>query len=76
MVFAPTSGGGHGRSTQLLPAFVYSIGVNHLLLSDHIGIRVQYRALTYKTPNFNEVLLDTHTLRRTMEPSIGAYFRF
>ena len=76
MVFAPTSAGGHGQSTQLLPAFVYSVGVNHSVLSDHIGIRVQYRALNYKAPNFNNVLLDAHSLRRTMEPSIGAYFRF
>ncbi len=76
MIFAPTSAGGHGQSTQLLPAFVYSLGVNYVALSDHIGIRVQYRSLTYKTPNFNNVLLDTHTLRRTMEPSVGVYYRF
>jgi hypothetical protein len=76
IVFAPTSAGGHGRSSQTLPVFVYSLGFNHLVLSDHIGIRVQYRAVKYKTPSFNEVQLDSERLRTTMEPAIGAYFRF
>ena len=76
MVFAPTSKGGHGRPVQLLPAFTYSLGFNHNVLSDHIGIRVQYRYVKYKTPDFHDFLLDTQTLRRTMEPSIGVYYRF
>ena len=76
MIISPTSAGGKGYSSQLLPLFVYSVGINHLVMSDHIGIRVQYRAEVYKTPNFNNVLLDSHTLRTTMDPTIGAYFRF
>ena len=63
-------------SAQLLPAFTYSLGLNHNVLSDHIGIRVQYRYVKYKTPDFHQFLLDTQTLRRTMEPSIGVYYRF
>jgi hypothetical protein len=74
MAFQPSPSKGY--PTQLLPAFVYSLGVNHLVMSDHIGIRVQYRALEYKTPNFNQVPLDSHTLRTTMEPSFGVYYRF
>ena len=76
IVFAPTSGGGNGRSSQTLPLFTYAVGVNHLVLSDHIGVRVQYRAVKYKTPSFGEFQLDSQTLRTTMEPTIGAYFRF
>lgn len=76
IMFQPTSKGGSGRSTQVLPLFVYSVGLNRPMLSNRFGIRVQYLALEYKTPNFNEVLLDSHTLRTTMEPSIGAYYRF
>ncbi len=75
MVIAPTSAGGNGQSTQLLPAFVYSVGVNHQV-TQHIGIRVQYRALDYKAPNFNNVLIDSHRLRTTMEPGAGVYYRF
>jgi opacity protein-like surface antigen len=76
MVFDPTSKGGNGKPAQLLPAFDYGLGLNHNVLSDHIGIRVQYRYVKYKTPNFHEFFLDTQTLRRTMEPSIGVYYRF
>jgi hypothetical protein len=76
MIFAPTQGAQSGFSPQILPAFIYSLGVNRPILSRHIGIRVQYRALKYKTPNYNDVLLDTHQLRTTMEPSAGVYFRF
>jgi opacity protein-like surface antigen len=76
MVFAPTAKGGHGMPVQLLPAFTYSLGLNHNVLSDHIGIRVQYRYVKYHTPYFHDFLLNTQTLRRTMEPSIGVYYRF
>jgi hypothetical protein len=76
VIFAPTSTGGGGRSSQVLPVFVYSLGLNRPLLSDRLGIRLQYRSLRYKTPSFNNVLLDAHTLRTTMEPSIGIYYRF
>lgn len=76
MIFAPTQAGGHGLSSQVLPVFVYSFGFNRPLLSDRLGIRVEYRGLKYKTPSFSNVLLDTHTLRTTMEPSVGVYYRF
>lgn len=76
MVFAPTSKGGKGMSAQLLPAFTYSLGLNHNVLSDHLGVRVQYRYVKYKSPDFHQFLFDTETLRRTMEPSIGVYYRF
>jgi hypothetical protein len=75
-VISPTTNGGDGQSTQTLPVFVYSLGLDHPLLSDRLGIRVQYRALKYKTPSFGNVLLDSHTLRTTMEPSVGVYYRF
>jgi hypothetical protein len=76
MIFAPTQAGGHGMSSQVLPVFVYSLGFNRPFFSDRLGIRVEYRSLKYKTPSFNNVLLDTHTLRSTMEPSFGVYYRF
>jgi hypothetical protein len=50
--------------------------LNRQLLGSHWGVRVQYRAIKYKTPNFNQVLLDSHTLRTTMEPSVGIYYHF
>jgi hypothetical protein len=74
MIFAPISNAQY--SAQLLPAFVYGLGINHNVLSDHIGVRVQYRAEKYKAPNFGQVSLDAHRLRTTMEPSFGVYYRF
>ena len=72
----PTLQGRKPEPVQLLPAFTYGLGLNHNVLSDHIGVRVQYRYVKYKAPDFHDFLLDTQTLRRTMEPSIGVYYRF
>jgi len=62
-------------SSQLLPDFVYGVGLNYPVLS-HFGARVQLRGLRYKTPNFHQDYLDTHTLRNTLEPTISFYYRF
>ena len=43
-------------SVQLLPAFTYRLGLNHNVLSDHLGIRVQYRYVKYKSPDFHHFL--------------------
>ncbi len=34
------------------------------------------RGLKYKTPDFHQVSIDTHTLRTTLQPNIGVYYRF
>jgi hypothetical protein len=60
---------------QLLPDFVYSVGLNYPMLS-RFGARVQLRGLKYKTPNFHQDYLDTHTMRTTLEPTISFYYRF
>jgi Outer membrane protein beta-barrel domain len=62
-------------SSQLLPEFAYGLGLNYPFLT-HFGARVQLRGLIYKTPDFHQFSLDTHTLRTTLEPTIGAYYRF
>ncbi len=40
------------------------------------GCAVQLRGLKYKTPDFHQVSLDTHTLRTTLEPTLSVYYRF
>jgi Outer membrane protein beta-barrel domain len=62
-------------SSQLLPEFTYGIGINYPFLA-HLGARVQLRGLKYKTPDFHQFSLDTHTLRTTLEPTISVYYRF
>lgn len=79
VVFSPKSSVspiGIHASSQLLPAFVYGVGLNYPLFSTRFGLRLQYRGLKYKTPSYQQVLLDSHTLRSTMEPSFGVYYRF
>lgn len=62
-------------SSQLLPEFVYGVGLNYPI-SSRIGARVQLRGLKYKTPDYGQESLDTHTLRTTLEPTFSVYYRF
>lgn len=81
IVISPSSYGGpialtpNNPVTQVLPVFVYSLGVEHQF-NEHFGLRLQYRADEYKAPNFKQVSLDTHSLRTTLEPAAGVYYRF
>ena len=61
--------------TQLLPEFTYSLGLS-LPVFKRIGVRGGLRGLKYKTPDFHQVLLNTHTLRNTLEPTLSVYYRF
>lgn len=80
MIFSPTSSTAipHNptpSSSQVLPAFLFTIGLNKPL-TDRLGVRLQFRMLHYKTPSFNNPLLDAKTLRTTIEPALGVYYRF
>jgi hypothetical protein len=60
---------------QLLPEFSYTLGLNYPMFK-RFGVRGQLRGLKYKTPDFHQVSLDTHTLRTTLEPTLSVYYRF
>jgi hypothetical protein len=62
-------------SSQLLPEFVWGVGLNYPILN-RLGARVQLRGLKYKTPDFGQVSLDSHRLRTTLEPTFSVYYRF
>jgi hypothetical protein len=76
LVFLPTTVGGQKYSQQYRTAVLYELGVNYPILTSHLGLRLQYRGLSYKTPDFNASLITTNARRQTSEPSVGAYFRF
>ena len=76
LVFLPTTVGGQRYGQQWRVPFIYEVGVNYPLVTSHVGLRLQYRGLLYKTPDFNASLLTTNARRQTSEPSAGAYFRF
>jgi len=76
LVFLPTTTGGQRYSQQYRVPILYEFGVNYPILTSHLGLRLQYRGLSYKTPDFNAAQLTTGSRRQTSEPSVGAYLHF
>ena len=76
LLFLPTTVGGQKYNQQWRVPLLYEVGVNYPLFTSHFGLRLQYRGLVYKTPDFNSAQLTTNTRRQTSEPSVGAYLRF
>jgi hypothetical protein len=76
VVMSPSLNGGQNVSYQGRPGLNFAVGVNKAILTNHLGIRVQYRGLYYKTPDFGEAALTTNAYRLTSEPMVGAYVRF
>jgi hypothetical protein len=76
LIFLPTTAGGQKYSQQWRVPLLYEFGVNYPVLTSHLGLRLQYRGLLYKSPDYGATLLTTNARRQTAEPSIGAYFRF
>jgi hypothetical protein len=76
LIFLPTTVGGQKYTQQTRVPLLYEVGVNHPVITSHLGLRFQYRGLLYKTPDFNAASLTTNTRRQTSELSLGAYLRF
>jgi hypothetical protein len=83
IVFSPISGTltnlnqtvPNSLPSQLLPEFTYSFGLKMPLFS-RFGVNGGLRGLKYKTPDFHQVSIDARTLRNTLQPNIGVYYRF
>jgi len=60
---------------QAKGTFLYGAGVNYAVLGN-IGLRLQYRGLVYKTPDFGNGLFSTDSWTHTAEPTLGVTFRF
>lgn len=67
---------GEKPTTTASPAFVLGLGVNIPNLYQRIGLRLQYRAVKAKSPDFDLLSLNTRRLRTANEPTIGLYYRF
>jgi hypothetical protein len=76
LIFSPSLNGGQHASWQARPALNLSFGINQALFTSHFGIRIQYRGLYYKAPDFGKAPLTTGSRRLTTEPMIGMYLRF
>ncbi len=76
LIFSPSLNGGQKVAWQARPGINFGAGVNLPLLTSHFGLRVQYRGVYYKTPDFEQTRYATGAFRETSEPMAGLYLRF
>jgi opacity protein-like surface antigen len=77
LIFSPTGSSFNflGGDTQAKGTFLYGAGVDYRLVRA-LGLRLQYRGLVYKAPDFGLAALSTDSWTHTAEPSVGLVFRF
>lgn len=74
LVFFAPQGSAPG-TTEVSGVFSYGAGVD-LRLVPHLGLRVQYRGLVYRAPDFGEAFLSTDSFTHTAQPMAGLYLQF
>lgn len=76
LLFDPTTNNTFaGIDRQAKPVFLYGGGVK-FGLTNHIGIKGEYRGYLYKTPDFDVTALNLDKVTHLAQPSAGIYFRF
>ncbi len=81
LVFTPTTTLINGiptslpASRQTKPALLYGGGADYLFFRS-FALRLQYRGLVYKAPDFNVANLFTGARGHQAEPSVGIVFKF
>jgi hypothetical protein len=73
--FRPTPGGGEGLLPQARATYYYTLGGDYRL-SEHFGMRGQFREQFYLAPDFETNYLTIHAHTTTFEPGFGFYARF
>lgn len=76
VVFSPSLNGGQKVSWQGEPGLNFGAGIDRSLLTSHFGVRLQYRGVYLKAPDFGEPQLKSDKYRLTSEPLVGLYLRF
>jgi len=71
----PYASANPGLNSQTRPAFVYGVG-GDFFLSSRFSIRLEYRGLALKSPDFNQTGLQTNAFSFLSQPSIGVAYRF
>jgi len=76
IAFHPTRDGGQGLPFQYRAVYYYSVGLDAPLLGPNFGLRLNFREIFYKAPDFiqNYLTIQQHTT--TYEPGVGFYLRF
>lgn len=78
LIFSPTntfSNSLFAAETQARGAFLYGAGVDYRLFGG-VGVRLQYRGLIYKAPDFNIPGFSTGSWGHMAEPTAGLVFNF
>lgn len=78
LLFRPITASTHslvGPQNDNEGAFLYGIGANYRL-TGALGLRVQFRGLIYKAPDFAVAAVSTGSWTQTGEPSVGLTLRF
>jgi hypothetical protein len=73
--FKPTSSGGQGLQYQPVAAYYYNLGVEKNI-SEHFGIRGNFRQVFYLAPDFYQNYLTIQKITSTIQPGAGFYIRF
>jgi len=77
LIFSPTgySGGTSSQEQQVRPAFLYGGGTD-VNVFRNVALRLQYRGLFYRAPDFGVTTLSTSMITHTAEPSVGIVYHF
>ena len=75
LTFSPTNNFVVGADTQARAAFVYGGGGDYDI-NDHFALRLEYRGLVYKRPDFGFGLFNSDATTHTAQPSAGFVIRF
>lgn len=78
LIFSPVTNSTNatfGSSTQTTGTFLYGFGLNYRLMRG-LGVRLQYRGLIYKAPDYGVSDISTGAWAHSAEPSLGLTLRF
>ena len=76
LAFHPTRNGGQGLPFQYRAVYYYSVGLDAPILSEHFGLRLNFREIFYKVPDFGQNYLTIQQHTTTFEPGIGFFLKF
>ncbi len=75
IAYKPTPGGGQGYQTQARAAYYYNVGADDML-TEHFGVRAQFRQSLSLAPDFGQNYLTIKQRTISTEPAVGVFLRF
>ncbi len=75
IAYKPTPGGGQSLNEQARAVYYYSVGADDMI-SEHFGIRAQFRQSISLAPDFGQNYLTIKQRTISSQPAIGIFVRF